>query len=134
MLIIGTELQEVSQVTVRRISAVFVNLHPKDVIMTNGIIEYDQAIAEIRGFSGAMFRAQDRLNYEHFYLRPHQSGKPGANQYTPVINGVAGWQLYHGSDYSTAVEYKFDQWMHIKIVFAAERADIYIDSDEPTLR
>jgi len=72
MLIIGNELQEVSQVTERQISALFVNLHPKDVIMTNGIIEYDQAIAEIRGFSGAMFRAQDRLNYEHFYLRPHQ--------------------------------------------------------------
>jgi len=38
--------------------------------------------------------------FEHFYIRPHQSGNPDANQYTPVFNGVSAWQLYHGALYA----------------------------------
>ena len=30
--------------------------------------------------------------------------------------------------------YQFDQWMHVKIVFAGKRADIYVDSDEPLVQ
>lgn len=56
-----------------------------------------------------------------------------ANQYTPVFNGVSAWQLYNGAGYAAPVEYRFDAWMHVKIIFAGTKAEIYIDSDEPVL-
>lgn len=99
-----------------------------------GVIEFDIAVSELRGFSGARFRQQDADNFEHFYIRPHQSGKPDANQYTPVFDGSTGWQLYYGEDYAAPVTYRFDEWMHVKLVFADSNADVYIDSDEPVLR
>lgn len=105
-----------------------------DTAIKNGIVEFDIATDGARGFAGLMFRAQDKNNYEHFYIRPHQSGQPDANQYTPVFNGVSAWQLYHGPAYSVPSTYKIDEWMHVKIVFADSRADVYIDSDEPVLR
>lgn len=92
------------------------------------------AVSGERGFAGLMFRVQDAKNFEHFYIRPHQSGNPDANQYTPVFNGVSAWQLYHGPGYGAPVEYRFDEWMHVKVVYAGSRADVYIDSDAPVLR
>jgi hypothetical protein len=50
-----------------------------------------------------------------------------------VFNGVAAWQLYHGENYATPVDYRFNEWMHVKIVYADRVAKIYIDSDEPVL-
>ena len=47
-------------------------------------------------------------NYENFYIRPHQSGNPDANQYQPVFNGSASWQLYYGPEYAAPVEYRYD--------------------------
>jgi glyoxylase-like metal-dependent hydrolase (beta-lactamase superfamily II) len=105
-----------------------------DLDIRNGIVEFDIAVSGARGFAGLMFRVQDSANYEHFYIRPHQSGKPDANQYTPVFNGVSAWQLYHGPEYAVPSTYRTDEWMHVKVVFAGSRADVYIDSDEPVLR
>lgn len=105
-----------------------------DTDIRNGLVEFDIAISEARGFAGLVFREQDEENHEHFYIRPHQSGNPDANQYTPVNNGVTGWQLYYGEDYAAPVEYRFNEWMHVKILYAGSQAQIYIDSDEPVLR
>ncbi len=105
----------------------------KDVAFENGVIEFDIAVTGERGFEGVLWRLRGDGNYEHFYIRPHQSGKPDANQYTPVFNGVAGWQLYHGAGYSVPLEYAFDRWMHVKLVVSGNKADIYIDSDKPVL-
>lgn len=105
-----------------------------DTDIRNGIVEFDIAVSEERGFAGLMFRVQDAKNFEHFYIRPHQSGNPDANQYTPVFDGVSAWQLYHGPGYGAPVGYRFDEWMHVKVVYAGSRADVYIDSDEPVLR
>ncbi len=55
-----------------------------EVDLHNGIVEFDIAITEERGFAGLAFRMGE-ADYEHFYVRPHQSGKPDANQYTPVL-------------------------------------------------
>ncbi len=104
-----------------------------DVEQTDGLIEFDIAVSEQRGFAGAIFRVQDLQNYEHFYVRGHQSGKPDATQYTPVFNGVSGWQLYHGPGFGVPVSFPADEWMHVRIAFAGDRADIYIDSDTPQL-
>jgi len=102
--------------------------------VANAIVEFDIAISEERGFAGLVFRMQDKANYEHFYIRPHQSGNADANQYTPVFNGVSAWQLYHGEDFASPTAYEFNKWMRVKIVFAGSKAEVYIDSDKPVLR
>ena len=95
--------------------------------LTDGWIEFDLAFTGERGFMGGVWRVQDPKNYEELYLRPHQSGNPDANQYTPVFHGVSGWQLYHGPRYTVPVAYRFDDWIRVKILFAGSQAEIYID-------
>ena len=90
--------------------------------LSNAIVELDIAITEQRGFAGLVFRLQDKANFEHFYIRPHQSGNPDANQYTPVFNGVSAWQLYHGEEYASPTPYKFNEWMSVKIIFSGSKA------------
>ena len=103
-----------------------------DVQFQDGIIEWDMAFTPKRGFAGVKFRMTDDTNCEEFYLRPHQSGKPDANQYCPVDNGLSSWQLFHGEGFSKAIEYPFHEWFHVKLVIAGSRADVYIkDMDKP---
>jgi hypothetical protein len=104
-----------------------------DVRLKNGIIEFSIAVARARGFSGVGWRVQDPENFEHFYIRPHQSGNPDANQYTPVFHGVSAWQLYTGEGYSAPTVYRFDQWMRVRVLLNEDRAEVYIDSDKPVL-
>ncbi len=106
----------------------------KDTDFLNGIIEFDIAIPKQRGFMGAVWRLQDRQNYEEFYIRPHQSGNPDANQYTPVFNGLASWQLYYGEGYGQPVNYIFEEWMHVKILVSGKSGEVYImNMEEPAL-
>lgn len=106
----------------------------KDSDFTNGIIEFKIAFTGERGFMGAVWRLEDENNYEEFYLRPHQSSNPDANQYTPVFNGISGWQLYYGKDYASPIKYKFNQWNLVKIIVSGKYAEIYInDMDIPAL-
>lgn len=105
----------------------------KGVDVQNAVVEYDILVGEARGFAGLVFRIQSPGNYEHFYIRPHQSGNPDANQYTPVFKGNSAWQLYHGEGYGSPVDYRHNEWMHVKVVFVDDRAAVYIDSDEPVL-
>lgn len=99
----------------------------------DGVIEFDIALEEARGFSGVAFRVEGRGDYEHFYLRSHLSGQPDASQYTPVINGSSAWQILSGPRYAAAIKFRFNDWMHVKIVVKGEKADIYVDSDQPSL-
>lgn len=100
----------------------------------DGSLRFDIAFSGERGFMGGVWRVRDARGYEEFYLRPHQSGKPDANQYTPVFNGVSGWQLYHGKRYSVALTYPFHQWIPVKIAFSGRSAEIYvIDMETPAL-
>lgn len=104
-----------------------------DVIFHNGIIEFDIAFPQGRGFPGLRFRIQDEMNYEELYVRPHQSGNPDANQYTPVFNGLAGWQLYYGEGHAAAVEYDYDAWNHVKLVISGTTGEVYINDMENPL-
>jgi len=73
----------------------------KDVDFQNGVIEVDIATNGRTSYPGLIFRRQSNENYESFYLRPHRSNLyPDALQYTPVFNGLAGWQLYHGDGFT----------------------------------
>ena len=106
----------------------------EDAAFTDGVIEYSCAFSDARAFIGATWRVQDEANREEFYIRPHQSGNPDANQYTPVFNGMSGWQLYHGEGYGAPVVYDFDSWIPVRIVVAGEQAEVYIgDLETPVL-
>ncbi len=107
----------------------------KDSQFGTGIIEFDMAFEQGRKFLGIHFRIQERGNYEEFYIRPHQSGNPDAMQYTPVFNGLAGWQLYHGDGYSTAYDYNFNEWNHFRLVIGSDRMEVFInDMSQPILK
>ncbi|MFY0592944.1 hypothetical protein [Roseivirga sp.] len=106
----------------------------EDVFFKTGVIEYDIYVTERRGFPGIQFRIEDESNYEEFYIRPHQSGNLDANQYTPVFNGLSGWQLYYGAGNAAPISYKMNAWNHIKLVLAETDAEVYInDMDTPLL-
>jgi len=105
----------------------------KDAELRDGTIEADISFPQQRSFPGFAFRIQDQNNFENFYVRPHQSGNPDATQYTPVFNGQAGWQLYHGEGYTKAFAFKFDQWHHVKIELHGLQAEIYIDDMQTPL-
>lgn len=106
----------------------------KESRFKNGIIDFDIHFEPGRKFLGIHFRAKDSINYEEFYLRPHQSGNPDAMQYTPVFNGTAAWQLYHGPGYSNAYTYNFNEWIHIRLVISENRMDVFInDMSQPVL-
>lgn len=106
----------------------------KDAQFVDGIIEFDIAFTGERGFMGAVWRLQDFQNYEEFYLRPHQSGNPDANQYQPVFHDVSAWQLYYGEGYAAPVKYDNNQWNHVRIMVSGKNAEVYIkDLDTPAL-
>ncbi len=106
----------------------------EDAEFTDGVIEYFCAFPDARAFVGATWRVQDAANREEFYIRPHQSGNPDANQYTPVFNGLSAWQLYHGEGYGTPIAYEFDTWFPVRIVVSGDRAEVYIgDLEKPAL-
>lgn len=100
--------------------------YAKAATMQDGIIEFDIAFPQARGFTGVTFRMQDTNNYEEFYLRPHQSGNPDANQYTPVYETISSWQLYHGEGYGVPIKYKFNEWFHVKLVISGSRGEVFI--------
>jgi hypothetical protein len=103
----------------------FANLNDND--FHNGIIEFDIEFPMGRGFPGIYFRMQDENNAEDFYLRPHQSNNPDANQYTPVFNGLAGWQLYYGEGHGAPVAYKYNDWNHVKLVIKGTVGEVFIN-------
>ena len=105
-----------------------------DANFETGVIEFDIVLPSgAQSFPGVIFRGQDDENYEHFYFRPHQNGNPDANQYTPVINGMTGWQIYSGTNYETKIAYRLNQWFHVRLEIADDSARVYIDSAQPTL-
>ena len=99
----------------------------KDTTFINGTIEFDVFLTERQSFPGVRFRVSDDNNMESFFLRPHLSGKPDANQAAPVINGLTAWQLYFGPKYSFPYAYNFDDWTHIKLVINDNKGQVYLD-------
>ncbi len=98
--------------------------------LKNGIIDYEVTFDNSRNFAGIHFRRLDENNSEDFYLRPHQSGNPDASQYTPIVNGLAGWQLYFGEGYAVPVVFRFGEWMHVRLVINGSRMEVYLDDME----
>jgi len=102
----------------------------KDKNFLNGVIEYDIFLKEEPAFPGVFFRAQDDGNAEEFYIRPHQSGNPDANQAAALIQNISPWQLHYGKRYSFPHHYKFDDWTHVKILVNGDKAQVFLDGSE----
>ncbi len=106
----------------------------KDVVLQNGVIEYDISFDETRTFGGVDFRMQDGGNYEDFYMRAHQSGNPDAIQYMPRFNGVPSWQIYYGPQYAAPVSHDHGNWTPVRLEISGDQVDIYIGGgDKPVL-
>ncbi|QGZ95912.1 hypothetical protein [Terricaulis silvestris] len=103
-----------------------------DANFETGVIEFDMAVpSNAQSFPGVYFRGVDDFNYEHFYFRPHQNGNPDTMQYTPVMNGMTGWQIY--SQYNARTRLPINAWFHVRMEVAADSARIFLGSDEPVL-
>lgn len=102
----------------------------KDAKFLNGTIEFDVFLTERQAFPGVFFRQYDGSNAEAFFLRPHLSGKPDANQASPIVNGIQAYQLYFGPMYSFPYTYSYDDWTHVKVVVNHNRAQVYLDHSE----
>ena len=109
----------------------------KDVEFENGIIEVEIAVTghKVRSYPGIVFRMQSERNYERFYVRPHRASLyPDALQYTPVINGIAGWQLYNGEGFTASVDFPPHQWVHLRMEILGTQARLYIEeAKQPAL-
>ena len=98
-----------------------------DANFQDGVIEFDMAASAQTGFHGLAFRAVDHDNYEEVYLRAHLSDKPDATQYTPVFNGLWGWQIYAGPRFTQQVTIFPDRWAHVRVVAHGQRLELTVD-------
>ncbi|CAL2101823.1 conserved exported protein of unknown function [Tenacibaculum sp. 190130A14a] len=99
----------------------------KDKTFLNGTIEFDVFLKEEQAFPGVYFRGTKNLDSEQWFMRPHLSGKPDANQAAPATKGITPWQLYFGEKYSFPYKYKFNDWTHVKLVVNNNKAQVFLD-------
>ena len=105
----------------------------KNTKFLNGTIEFDVFLKEEQAFPGIYFRVNE-FNAEQWFMRPHLSGKPDANQAAPTTNGITPWQLYFGPKYSFPYSYNYEDWTHIKLVVNDNKAQVFLDyAEEPNL-
>ena len=105
----------------------------KDVEFLDGVVEFEMALDGTRDYGGLSFRRQSPGDYEHFYIRPHNSNKPEALQYAPVWGGVSCWQLYH-EDYIAAAEIPAGRWVPVRLEIKGTQMRVYFDSmEQPAL-
>lgn len=102
--------------------------------LEDGVIEFDMHVPDAVGFHGLAFRAVDEDDYEHFYLRPHNSDRPDATQYTPVFNGVSGWQIYSDNRFALPVEVPVDRWFHVEVRVRGGQSEVYVEGQQLAYR
>ncbi|MDT7831759.1 hypothetical protein RQM59_05170 [Flavobacteriaceae bacterium S356] len=102
----------------------------KNKTFLNGTIEFDIYLKETQAFPGLYFRVRDNKDGEQWFLRPHLSGKPDANQAAPAVNGITPWQLYFGPRYSFPYDYTYDDWTHVKVVVNGNKAQVFLNHSE----
>ena len=107
-----------------------------DVEFSDGVIEVDIAVSGARSYPGIVFRKQSDTDLERFYVRPHRSNGAfsDALQYTPVFNGIAGWQLYSGPGFTNYVTMPSDEWVHLRLEVKGTQARVFVgEGDDPDL-
>jgi hypothetical protein len=107
-----------------------------EVEFEDGVIEVDVAVDGRTSYPGFVFRYESPGNYERYYLRPHRAcGRyPDVHQYTPVINGIAGWQLYSGDGFTSFGEVPSNEWVHLRLEVEGTQARVFFgDMEHPVL-
>lgn len=104
-----------------------------DEVFTDGVIEFDVAYAEVQGFIGPVWRAENDGHFEEIYFRSHLNKKPDAVQYTPVENANSAWQIFSDGNAIAPVSHVYDGWNQVKVIVKGDKADFYFNSDEPAL-
>jgi len=99
----------------------------RDVDLATGSIEYDVAFQAEPAFAGVYFRADDANNAENFYLRVHKNGGWDSNQYMPVVQGHATWQIYSGAGHGSRETYAIGGWNHIRLEVYDDAADVFVN-------
>lgn len=108
----------------------------------DGTIDVDIPAPRALGgqFAGVAFRMASTADYEIVYVRAGGDGVRWTDmQYQPVFQGETTWQLYPGDDYEAILPRPADVraagGIHLRIVMAGRRADVYVDSmTTPLLR
>lgn len=104
-----------------------------DVELSNGVVEFEVAMAASHTFIGTNVRVKSETHYEDFYLRAHLDNKPDALQYQPVVNGTSGWQIFSDENAISAADLHFDRWNKVKVVVIDDKAEFYVNSEQPVL-
>ena len=107
----------------------------KDLEFEDGVIEVDLYVTGATSYPGVLFRMESQGEYERIYLRPHRLARYGdVVQYTPVFNGIAGWQLYNGDGLTAGAELPENRWFLLRVEVSGRRARVFLDqSPEPVL-
>ena len=130
-LVAGTSVSPTQIALVRGI-AVHDNISLRD-----GTIEADLDAPRASQFAGFAFRAASTADYEIVYFRG-SGGQWKEVQYQPLFDGEPTWQLYSGPGYSADLPSDSAATagpMHVKIVFAGTRANVYVNrAPQPVLR
>jgi hypothetical protein len=105
----------------------------KDFEMTDGVIDVDMAGSGERGFYNIHFRMEGD-DGEEVYLRPHKTGLDDAQQYAPILRGMAPWQIYNGPGFTRAVDIPRGVWFHVRLEITGAQAKLYVnDMRAPSL-
>ncbi len=107
----------------------------KDFEMRDAVVDVDVTTTGVRGFFGFQFRiADDGINAEEVYLRPHKTGLPDALQYTPILTGGRDWQIYNGNGFTSAVDIPRETWFHLRLEVTGAQAKLFVkDMETPAL-
>lgn len=105
-----------------------------DAEFGDGTIEFDFRTTGHRSFVGVGFRvAESGRDFEYFYLRPSQTGRFDATQYTPVDHGLSAWQIY--AEHNAMAWIPPDTWVHVRMEIEGPSMDVFVgDATEPTMR
>ena len=99
----------------------------RGVDLATGAIEYDVAFQAEPAFAGVYFHGDSANNAENFYLRVHKNGGWDSNQYMPVVQGHATWQIYSGAQHSSKETYVIGGWNHIRLEVYDDSADVFVN-------
>jgi DNA-binding beta-propeller fold protein YncE len=115
--------------------AVLKNVEFEDGVIAFDVWAPDTRLTGGRAYPGVFFRMRSPQDSERLYIRPHRAGLyADAVQYTPVFNGVAGWQLYSGDGFTNTLIFPFNEWVPVRIEVAGLRARVFVGKmDAPVL-
>jgi hypothetical protein len=120
--------QEVFHITSGELTA-------NNVVLQDGIIEFDMFHSGQRAFFYVYFRQQSQLDSEVLYFRTHKSNAPDTIQYAPVFQGMSAWQLYHGDSGTASAELPAQRWIHVKLQIQGQLLTVWVgDNADPVMK